>query len=69
VIAFNAEVLQILTFANQPENMTDLDTWLAYKVHGNLLDKQSSSGFASELRFGEEDTPLSLIFVTKERHS
>jgi DNA-binding CsgD family transcriptional regulator len=52
VVASNAEVLQMLTFPNQPENITNLDTWLADKVHSNLLDKKSSSGFASEVRSG-----------------
>jgi DNA-binding CsgD family transcriptional regulator len=52
VVASNTEVLQILTFPNQPEKITDLNTWLADKVRSNLIDKQASSGFASEVRSG-----------------
>jgi DNA-binding CsgD family transcriptional regulator len=50
VVASNAEVLQILTFPDQPEKINNLDTWLANKVRCNLLERRTRSGLVGEFQ-------------------
>jgi DNA-binding CsgD family transcriptional regulator len=50
VVASNAEVLQILTFPDQPEKISNLDAWLANKVRSNLLERRSRSGLVGEFQ-------------------
>jgi DNA-binding NarL/FixJ family response regulator len=50
VVASNAEVLQILTFPEQPEKINNLDIWLAKKVHASLAESDSSSGLAGKVQ-------------------
>jgi DNA-binding CsgD family transcriptional regulator len=50
VVASNAEVLQILTFPEQPEKIQNLDAWLANKVRCNLLERRSRSGLVGEFQ-------------------
>jgi DNA-binding CsgD family transcriptional regulator len=50
VVASNAEVLQILTFPDQPEKINNLDAWLANKVRCNLLERRSRSGLVGEFQ-------------------
>jgi len=50
VVASNAEVLQILTFPDQPAKINNLDSWLADKVRSNLVDMQSPSGLAVQVK-------------------
>jgi DNA-binding CsgD family transcriptional regulator len=50
VVASNAEVIQMFTFPDRPEKINNLDSWLANKVCPILVDRQTSSGFASEVR-------------------
>jgi DNA-binding CsgD family transcriptional regulator len=50
VVASNAEVLQILTFPDQPEKISNLDAWLANKLRSNLLERRSRSGLVGEFQ-------------------
>jgi DNA-binding CsgD family transcriptional regulator len=50
VVASNPEVLQILTFPERPEQIHDLDTWVANRLRSKLAHRQSSSGIAGEVR-------------------
>jgi DNA-binding CsgD family transcriptional regulator len=50
VVASNPEVLQILAFPERPEQISNLDIWLANKVRSKLADRQSPSGIASEVQ-------------------
>jgi DNA-binding CsgD family transcriptional regulator len=44
VVASNPEVLQILAFPERPEQIHDLDSWVANKLRSKLVQKHSSSG-------------------------
>ena len=50
VVASNPEGLQILTFPERPEQISNLDIWLANKVRSKLADRQSPSGIAGEVQ-------------------
>lgn len=50
VVASNPEVLQILTFPEQPEKIHNLDSWLAKKVHSDLPKRHSPSGIAGDVQ-------------------
>jgi DNA-binding CsgD family transcriptional regulator len=50
VVASNPEVLQILTFPECPEQINDLDGWVANRLGSNLEQRHSSSGMAGEVR-------------------
>ena len=50
VIASNSEVMQILTFPDQPEKIHSLNGWLTDTFHSKLVDKQLPSGIASEVQ-------------------
>jgi len=50
VVASNPEVLQILTFPERPEQIHDLDSWIANSLRSKLLHRQSASGIAGEVR-------------------
>lgn len=50
VVASNAEVLQILTFPERPEKISNLDTWLAKKVHTSLAERDSATGLTGKVQ-------------------
>jgi DNA-binding CsgD family transcriptional regulator len=50
VVASNAEVRQILTFPEPPEQIHNPEIWLAKKVRTNLVDSRSPSGLAGEVQ-------------------
>jgi DNA-binding CsgD family transcriptional regulator len=50
VVASNPEVLQILTFPERPEQIRDLDTWVANRLRSKALHRQSSSEIDGEVR-------------------
>jgi DNA-binding CsgD family transcriptional regulator len=50
VVASNPEVLRILAFPEHPEQIKDLDNWLATNLRSKLADKRSPSGITGEVR-------------------
>lgn len=50
VVASNPEVLQILTFPERPEQIHDLDSWVANRLRSKLVQRHSLSGIAGEVR-------------------
>jgi hypothetical protein len=43
LIASNIEAIQILTFPSPPEKIPQLEGWLAKRIRGGLVDRESSS--------------------------
>jgi len=50
VVGSNPEVLQILTFPEQPRNIHNLGVWLAKKVRASLGEGLSRSGLAGKVQ-------------------
>jgi DNA-binding CsgD family transcriptional regulator len=50
VVGSNAEVLQILTFPEQPRNIHNLGVWLAKKVRSSLVQGRSPTGLAGKVQ-------------------
>ena len=52
LVACNADAIQILTFPDSPEKISDLKSWLTNKIRSRLLDRRSSApvSFVGEFR-------------------
>ena len=50
VIASNPEAVQILTFPERPENIGQMDVWLANKIRLDILERQSPPRVVGEFR-------------------
>jgi DNA-binding CsgD family transcriptional regulator len=50
VIASNPEAVQILTFPERPENINQMDVWLANKIRLDILERQSPPRVVGEFR-------------------
>lgn len=50
VVASNPEVLRILTFPERPEQIHDLDNWVANRLRSSLVQRHSSHEVAGEVR-------------------
>jgi DNA-binding CsgD family transcriptional regulator len=52
LVACNADAIQILTFPDNPEKISDLGGWLTKKIHSCLVDQKSPTrpSFVAEFR-------------------
>ena len=67
MVACNADAIQILTFPDNPEKISDLRGWLTRKIRSCLLDRQSCDPTQLRRRIPVREADASLSRVPAHR--